>query len=293
MSEKQKPSAASTSAAHFRRAPSDRSEHNSVEMTVPESFCLRWNNYQSNLTTGFEQLLQSEQFVDVTLFSEGFTIKAHKMVLSACSPYFQTMLNGNPCQHPIIFLKDVKFSILKAIVEFMYRGEINVCQDQITPLLRIAEQLKIRGLADVQPDSNTESGESNETVRVTTLQSSGKRVLPNVNLDADIGNFCEPQNKRQKNVAHDETPNDGNGDKSTSTFNTTVVEVKEEEGLTVDEPALNIDEERVSTPLFIFGKLFFVFLFFLTNLLNMFFYYKCSIMFLFQFRIFLKIKFMC
>ncbi|XP_017066395.1 protein bric-a-brac 2 isoform X2 [Drosophila eugracilis] len=114
-----------------------------------QQFCLRWNNYQSNLTNVFDELLQSESFVDVTLSCEGHSIKAHKMVLSACSPYFQALFYDNPCQHPIIIMRDVNWTDLKALVEFMYKGEINVCQDQINPLLKVAETLKIRGLAEV------------------------------------------------------------------------------------------------------------------------------------------------
>ncbi|XP_063238106.1 protein bric-a-brac 1-like isoform X2 [Bacillus rossius redtenbacheri] len=120
-----------------------------VSAESPQQFCLRWNNYQSNLTNVFDQLLQSESFVDVTLACDGHSVKAHKMVLSACSPYFQALFFDNPCQHPIVILKDIKWPELKAVVEFMYKGEINVSQEQIGPLLKVAESLKIRGLADV------------------------------------------------------------------------------------------------------------------------------------------------
>ncbi|CAH2035924.1 unnamed protein product, partial [Iphiclides podalirius] len=115
----------------------------------PQQFCLRWNNYQSNLANCFDQLLQTESFVDVTLACEGQSLKAHKVVLSACSPYFQTLFMDNPCRHPIIIMRDIKYCDLKAVVDFMYRGEINVSQDQITALLKVAEMLKIRGLTDV------------------------------------------------------------------------------------------------------------------------------------------------
>lgn len=117
-----------------------------------QQFCLRWNNYQTNLTSVFDQLLQSESFVDVTLACDGHSIKAHKMVLSACSPYFQALFFDNPCQHPIIIMRDIKWAELKAAVEFMYKGEINVSQEQIGPLLKVAEMLKIRGLAEVNSD---------------------------------------------------------------------------------------------------------------------------------------------
>lgn len=130
--------------------------HQPIDANTSQAFCLRWNNYQSNLTAIFEQLFHNEQFVDVTLCCEGSSIKAHKMVLSACSPYFQSLFNDNPCKHPIVILRDVKYSELKAVVEFMYRGEIDVCQDQITPLLQVAELLKVRGLADVSADQKIE-----------------------------------------------------------------------------------------------------------------------------------------
>ncbi|XP_074032649.1 protein bric-a-brac 1 isoform X2 [Leptinotarsa decemlineata] len=127
----------------------------------PQQFCLRWNNYQSNLTNVFDQLLQSESFVDVTLACDGHSVKAHKMVLSACSPYFQSLFFENPCQHPIVIMRDIKWPELKAVVEFMYKGEINVSQEQIGPLLKVAESLKIRGLADVhgEQDVATQAGE--------------------------------------------------------------------------------------------------------------------------------------
>lgn len=117
--------------------------------TAHQQFCLRWNNYGRNLTNVFDQLLQNESFVDVTLACAGQSIKAHKMVLAACSPYFQSLFFDNPCQHPIIIMRDVKWTELKAIVEFMYKGEIKVSQAEIGPLLRVAEMLKIRGLTEV------------------------------------------------------------------------------------------------------------------------------------------------
>lgn len=130
--------------------------NNSKDTATPsQQFCLRWNNYQTNLTCVFDQLLQSESFVDVTLACDGNQIKAHKIVLSACSPYFQSLFFDNPCQHPIIIMRDVKWPELKAIVEFMYKGEINVNQDQISPLLAIAEMLQIRGLAEVNNENSS------------------------------------------------------------------------------------------------------------------------------------------
>lgn len=136
----------------------------------PQQFCLRWNNYQTNLTNVFDQLLQSESFVDVTLACDGHSVKAHKMVLSACSPYFQSLFFENPCQHPIVIMRDIKWPELKAAVEFMYKGEINVSQDQIGPLLKVAESLKIRGLADVNGEQDIVAPAAELTARPSSIK---------------------------------------------------------------------------------------------------------------------------
>ncbi|KAF3420612.1 hypothetical protein E2986_14040 [Frieseomelitta varia] len=103
-----------------------------------QHYCLRWNNYQSNMTSVFHQLLQTEAFVDVTLACNEASLKAHKLllfaqvVLSACSSYFQKLLLSNPCKHPTIIMpQDVCFNDLKFIIEFVYRGEIDVSQAEL------------------------------------------------------------------------------------------------------------------------------------------------------------------
>ncbi|XP_023237536.1 protein tramtrack, beta isoform-like isoform X1 [Centruroides sculpturatus] len=122
-----------------------------------EQFCLKWNNHHSNMLTVFEQLLSNEALVDVTLACEGLSMKAHKMVLSACSPFFQNLFLENPCKHPIVILKDMKYRDLKAIVDFMYRGEVNVSEDQLTALLKTAETLKVKGLAEVMYENKQDT----------------------------------------------------------------------------------------------------------------------------------------
>jgi hypothetical protein len=73
------------------------------------------------------------------------------MVLSACSPYFQQLLSQNPCKHPIIILPaEVRFSEMKSIIDFVYRGEIDVAQEQLPDLLKVADALQIKGLCEVQ-----------------------------------------------------------------------------------------------------------------------------------------------
>ncbi|KAL9891165.1 zinc finger and BTB domain-containing protein ttk isoform 1-T7 [Glossina fuscipes fuscipes] len=122
-----------------------------MKMT-PQRFCLRWNNHQSNMLSVFDQLLHEDQFTDVTLAVDGRYLTAHRMVLSACSPYFNALFINHPEKHPIVILKDVPYADMKALLDFMYRGEVSVDQERLTAFLRVAESLRIKGLTEVNDD---------------------------------------------------------------------------------------------------------------------------------------------
>ena len=63
-----------------------------IEMSDQQQFFLKWNDFQSNMVSSFRHLRDEKSFTDVTLACDGQTCKAHKMVLSACSPYFKSLL---------------------------------------------------------------------------------------------------------------------------------------------------------------------------------------------------------
>ncbi|XP_022244370.1 protein bric-a-brac 2-like isoform X1 [Limulus polyphemus] len=137
-----------------------------------QQFCLKWNNHHSNMLSVFEQLLNNEALVDVTLACEGHSLKAHKVVLSACSPFFQTLFVDNPCKHPIVIMKDMRYVDMKAIIDFIYHGEVNVSQDQLSALLKTAETLKVKGLAEVGGEKQAERQNAQEVSQqpVTSTQ---------------------------------------------------------------------------------------------------------------------------
>ncbi|XP_020295984.1 protein tramtrack, beta isoform-like isoform X5 [Pseudomyrmex gracilis] len=117
-------------------------------MGSSQQFSLRWNNYLKHITCAFDTLRTDEDLVDVTLSCEGKKIRAHKMLLSACSTYFRDLFKENPCQHPIIIFRNVKFDDLAALVDFMYQGEVNVVQEQLGSFLSTAGLLAVQGLTD-------------------------------------------------------------------------------------------------------------------------------------------------
>jgi hypothetical protein len=118
--------------------------------TSPEQqYSLRWNDFHSSILSSFRHLRDEEDFVDVTLACDGCSFTAHKVVLSACSPYFRRLLKANPCQHPIVILRDVQQKDMESLLRFMYNGEVHIGQEQLTDFLKTAQMLQVRGLADV------------------------------------------------------------------------------------------------------------------------------------------------
>ncbi|XP_070502157.1 broad-complex core protein isoforms 1/2/3/4/5 isoform X12 [Chironomus tepperi] len=144
--------------------------NNTSKMVDTQHFCLRWNNYQSSITSAFENLRDDEDFVDVTLACDGRSLKAHRVVLSACSPYFRELLKSTPCKHPVIVLQDVAFTDLHALVEFIYHGEVNVHQRSLSSFLKTAEVLRVSGLTQQQAE------ETHNLAQVQSLAQPGGRT---------------------------------------------------------------------------------------------------------------------
>lgn len=113
-------------------------------------FCLRWNNFGTTMTAALHTLHEGGDFVDVTLAADGMQLKAHKLILSACSPYFRDILKNNPCPHPVIILREVPIEDLEAVLAFMYEGQVNVSQTRLHTFMKLAEALQVRGLTDTQ-----------------------------------------------------------------------------------------------------------------------------------------------
>jgi hypothetical protein len=93
-----------------------------------EEYSLKWNSHNSELVAEFGELVRDEIFTDVTIAADEMTFEAHKLILSACSPYFKSLLvaAAKKCAHPVIFLKDVSASHVALLLRYMYSGEILV-----------------------------------------------------------------------------------------------------------------------------------------------------------------------
>lgn len=126
----------------------------------------------THVKKAFDNLLASKELVDVTLCCEGQKIGAHKMLLSACSAYFRDTFKEVPCQHPVIVLYGIEFSVLTDILHFIYNGEVSVDNSKLDMFLRTAQLLQISGLTD-SADSNKTNSAKRRQVNESSTQDLG------------------------------------------------------------------------------------------------------------------------
>jgi len=134
-----------------------------------EKFCLRWNDFESNISSAFRELREDKDFFDITLACENETIQAHKVILSACSPFFRGVLRRYPHQNPLLYLKGVKYTDIHSVLNFMYHGEVNVAQEDLNSFLAVAEDLKVKGLTQNQSQPENPPKVANHTSKKPNL----------------------------------------------------------------------------------------------------------------------------
>ena len=125
----------------------DKSSAFFTRMTSSEKFCLKWNDFQDNIANSFRGLREDFDFTDVTLVcEEDIQIEAHKVILSACSPFFSSVLRNNKHTQPMIYMRALKSKDLVAIMDFIYHGQANIFQEDLDSFLALAEELQLKGL---------------------------------------------------------------------------------------------------------------------------------------------------
>ena len=117
-----------------------------LRMVSSEKFCIQWNDFESHISTAFRDLRGDKSFFDVTLAFDDGQLQAHKVILSACSSFFNRVLHRIIHEHPLLYLKGVKKADLVSVLDFMYLGEVNVAQESLSSFLSVAGDLQVKGL---------------------------------------------------------------------------------------------------------------------------------------------------
>ena len=152
-----------------------------------QKFCLTWKDYNSHFCREFGEFRKQEDFFDVTLACEENSVTAHKIVLSAASEFFKTILRKHKHEHPLIYLTEVKFRDLQSILDFIYTGETEVAERDLESLLATATRFKVKGLTDstssvegesVKKKLKSESSEDRRSKMITTSPPMKTSITP-------------------------------------------------------------------------------------------------------------------
>ncbi|XP_063596512.1 protein tramtrack, beta isoform-like isoform X11 [Penaeus indicus] len=138
-----------------------------------ELLSLKWNNHRTTFYHVISGLRNKETYTDVTLACEGKFYPVHKLVLSTCSEYFSDIFERTPCKNPVVVLKDIQCRDIEFLLDYMYIGEVNVRQNELSSLIKAAECLRIKGLA--VPDEEPKKAFSNSVSTSGVQQSARQR----------------------------------------------------------------------------------------------------------------------
>ncbi|CAH2101067.1 unnamed protein product [Euphydryas editha] len=212
---------------------------------VPQQYCLRWKHHHSNVQSMFAQLLEKERFCDVTLYCSpsfatqlphkeplepqhvrGVSLRAHRVVLAACSELLGALLGAHEAHgEPVLVIDGAEPRHLRALLDYMYTGEMNVHHTQLAGLLKTAEELRIKGLTDIRWNNKDEPPDC--TTGAVTTTAHDKRPADvkshdrNEQRHTDRTQDCKTdrQDKRQEiKNAHNRNTQDKNTERKTPEF---------------------------------------------------------------------------
>ena len=176
-----------------------------------EKLCLKWNDFQKNLPTSFGELRGDSDFTDVTLVCEEQSIKAHKVILSASSPFFKKLLKTHSHPQPLIYMRGIRSSELCAIIDFIYLGEARIFQEQLETFLALAEELELNGLEESFEDGGAEEQRHEQVKRSSLSLSSNLDLKPEKysNQDQQKINLKTARESLPYKIKHEGIKNDG------------------------------------------------------------------------------------
>ena len=149
-------------------------------MNSKEKFCLKWNEFETNIRESFKELREEQNHFDVTLATDdGHQIEAHKIILSVGSLFFGDILRNTKHPSPFIFLKGINRVELEYVVDFLYNGEAFVGQEELNKFLETAQELQVKGL---QSYNLEESGQI-QTLRMSNTRSEVEPKFTEKNME--------------------------------------------------------------------------------------------------------------
>merc|ERR1712126_352744 len=174
-----------------------------------EKFTLTWHSYASHFQEFLGNLFDSGESSDVTLVCDDqVKFKAHKFVLKACSPVFESILQETNELKSVVYLRGVDELELKPILEFTYCGQASFYQDRMKEFLRVGKDLQIKEIKEVpDEDENKVVGENIEDDTQQEIIEEVTHSDDNINSvdETEIGSYATEETGQQVSVPSNST----------------------------------------------------------------------------------------
>lgn len=164
-------------------------------------------DHSTSIMKSVDDIFQKQLFTDVCLSCENQIINAHRLILAASTSFFHSLFSQQPCclnPNPVIVMKDIKISELKAILEFIYFGSTTVPEDQLNSLIKSAESLGVYGLGKLNPDS------------INDAKDDAKDDRPSSEINNNVTNNSAKSSSPSNAAGKEQSPKSASGDASTT-----------------------------------------------------------------------------
>lgn len=112
---------------------------------MPETLTIKWGEHGTNMMSELKEFFINKQYTDITLSCNGTNIEAHKVILASASKYFKESLLTNSCPHPHYVFKDLNYLDVKAVLVFVYTGEVSIFENRLEEFKKVVDALEIKG----------------------------------------------------------------------------------------------------------------------------------------------------
>ena len=127
---------------------------------MTEPLNLSWEQFSDHLQLMSRELFKADKYSDVTIVCDDqIQFKAHKIILSACSPVFKNIIDNNPSKHPLIYLRGIESQEMESILQFMYLGEGKFYQERLGEFLKVGKNLEVAGISISSADETEDNTE--------------------------------------------------------------------------------------------------------------------------------------
>ena len=164
---------------------------------MTKKYILTWESFSDHLQTVFAELYQDADYSDIILVSDDEKeFKANRFVLYACSPVLKNLSDTNLSHYK---LEGIQGQELESILEFMYLGNANVCQERMEEFIKAAKDLQIKEIFDTLDLEYREDFGGDEELEDISISENSENKDPE-DMIVESGADTEDISKRAKST---------------------------------------------------------------------------------------------